>query len=154
MSYRIDGLATEIVRTLQNGGRDAYGNVPETRVSDGAGVPCRHCLRQIAKGERYIVVAHRPFTTLQAYAETGPIFLHAESCERGSLRSALPEILSSPDYIVRGYNAAEQIVYGTGGIVPTGDIGARAEQLLEDPGIAFVHVRSARNNCFQCRIER
>ena len=26
--------------------------------------------------------------------------------------------------------------------------------LLADPRVAYVHVRSARNNCFQCRIDR
>jgi len=31
---------------------------------------------------------------------------------------------------------------------------ARAEDLLARPEIAFVDVRSARNNCFQARIRR
>ena len=29
----------------------------------------------------------------------------------------------------------------------------RAEDLLQRADIAYVHVRSARNNCFQCRID-
>ena len=70
------------------------------------------------------------------------------------LQSELPQILSSPDYIVRGYNACEQIVYGTGGVIPTSQIASRAEELLAEDNISFVHVRSARNNCFQCRIDR
>jgi hypothetical protein len=66
----------------------------------------------------------------------------------------VPEILASSDYIVRGYGADERIVYGTGGVVETTAIPARAETLLAMPAVDFVHVRSSRNNCFQLRIER
>ncbi|TIV69843.1 MAG: DUF1203 domain-containing protein, partial [Mesorhizobium sp.] len=45
-------------------------------------------------------------------------------------------------------------VYGSGAVTPTGDIAARATTLLERDDIAYIHVRSARNNCYQCRIER
>jgi hypothetical protein len=31
---------------------------------------------------------------------------------------------------------------------------ARAKTLFERDVIAYAHVRSARNNCYQCRIER
>lgn len=154
MTVRFEGLTTETVRALQRGGPDAYGQVPETRISDGDGVPCRHCLTDIPEGEPYLVLAHRPFVSVQPYAETGPIFLHASECERSATRDALPAMLSSPDYIIRGYDDREQIVYGTGEVVPTSEIIPRAEQILSDSRIVFVHVRSARNNCFQCRIDR
>lgn len=154
MSIRFEALPTETVRALQAGGADAYGLTPERRVSDGDGVPCRHCLRNVAAGDGYLVLAHRPFPAPQPYAETGPIFLHADPCERGGGDSGMPEILESPDYIVRGYGTDDRIVYGTGGVIATPSIIARAEELLARPGVAYVHVRSARNNCYQCRIDQ
>jgi hypothetical protein len=66
----------------------------------------------------------------------------------------MPQILASPDYILRGYSADDRIVYGTGAVVPTGQIIAEAETRLADPRVAYVHVRSARNNCYQLRIDR
>jgi Protein of unknown function (DUF1203) len=39
-------------------------------------------------------------------------------------------------------------------VVATGAITARAAELFADPRVAYVHVRSARNNCYQVRIER
>lgn len=146
-------IPTEIARALQAGGFDSYGLLPERRVSDGGGNPCRHCLRMIPEGAGMLVLAHRPFGSLQPYAETGPIFLCADPCDAGG-GVELPEMLASPDYIVRGYGPDERIVYGTGGVVATGDIPARAEVLLARSDVAFVHVRSARNNCFQLRVER
>jgi hypothetical protein len=56
--------------------------------------------------------------------------------------------------LVRGYSTDERIVYGTGSVVPSDRIAATAASLLARPDIAFVHLRSASNNCFQCRIER
>jgi hypothetical protein len=154
MTVQFKALPTEQVRELQRGGPDAYGNTPERKISDSDGMPCRHCLKNIAAGEAYLILAYRPFPELQPYAETGPIFLHAEECGRAGESDNLPEILESPDYIVRGYGRDNRIVYGSGGVIPTGAIAARAEALFERDDIAYVHVRSARNNCYQCRIER
>lgn len=150
---RYVAIETDVVRALQAGGPDANGQLPERTVAEGSGNPCRHCLRMIPEGMGMLVLAHRPFPAPQPYAEVGPIFLCAEACEAGGGED-LPEMLASPDYIVRGYGADDRIVYGTGGVVATGAIRARAEQLFEDDRVAYVHVRSARNNCYQCRIDR
>jgi uncharacterized protein DUF1203 len=154
MTIQFKALPTDDVRALQRGGADAYGHKPERQISDGDGVPCRHCLKNVAAGDAYLILAYRPFPDLQPYAETGPIFLHAEECERAAEVEALPDMLESSDYIVRGYGKDDRIVYGSGGVIPTSNIPARAEALFERDDIAYVHVRSARNNCYQCRIER
>ncbi|MGF9562072.1 DUF1203 domain-containing protein [Neorhizobium sp. BT27B] len=147
-------MPTEHAEHLRNSGPDAYGNTPETAVSDGPGHPCRHCLENIDAGEDYLIVAYRPFPSLQPYAETGPIFLHAKRCKRYEATEIMPPMLESPDYIVRGYGSNDRIVYGSGAVTSTSDIANRAEILLAREDIAYLHVRSARNNCFQCRIDK
>lgn len=139
---------------LWGGGQDAYGIAPERQISDGPGHPCRHCLQNIDAGQPLLVFAYRPFPALQPYAETGPVFLHARPCQRYACEEAIPPILDSPDYIVRGYDADDRIVYGSGAVTPTGTIAERAGTLFCLPVIAYLHVRSARNNCYQCRIDR
>lgn len=146
-------IPTLIARHYQAGGADANGQPPERQTCDCPGNPCRHCLQMIPLGAQMLVLAHRPFPALQPYAETGPIFLCADPCLSGG-GAHLPEILASSDYIVRGYGPDDRIVYGTGGVIATPQIAERAAELLSDPEIAYVHVRSARNNCFQCRIDR
>lgn len=146
-------LPTDEVRALQAGGPDAYGNAPERAVSDGVGTPCRHCLCDVPPGAEMLVLAHRPFSEPQPYAETGPIFLCADACAAGG-GTEVPEILTtSPDYLIKGYSAEERIVYGTGAVVAQADLAARAEVILQDPRVVSVHVRSARNNCYQLRID-
>lgn len=152
---RFMALPTDMARAYQRGAPDAYGKAPERQISDGSDLPCRHCLSTVEAGEAYLVLAHRPFPTLQPYAETGPIFLHARECARWPETDTLPPIfLSSPDYILRGYGGDDRIIYGTGGVVATDEIGTRARELLVQEAVAYVHMRSARNNCYQVRIER
>lgn len=153
-TIRFHAMPTKDAENLWGGGADAYGNRPETMVSDGPGHPCRHCLQNIDAGQSLYVLAYRPFPSLQPYAETGPIFLHATPCPRYACEESLPPILSSSDYIVRGYGLDDRIVYGSGAVTPTEDIAARAVSLFERDDIAYLHVRSARNNCYQCRIEK
>jgi Protein of unknown function (DUF1203) len=63
-------------------------------------------------------------------------------------------MLASACYLLRGYGRDDRIVYGSGQIVPTANIVTAAKALFADPGIAYIHVRSASNNCFQCRLQR
>ena len=56
--------------------------------------------------------------------------------------------------LLRGYGDDDRIVYGTGTVVPVAEIADASAAILERPDIAYVHVRSSTNNCFQCRIER
>jgi hypothetical protein len=154
MPVRFVALATSLVRSLQAGGPDANGQTPERHVSPGRGIPCRHCLKLIAAGEPYLILSHRPFPSPQPYAEQGPIFLHADACAPHLPSAELPAMLASERYLVRGYGADDRIVYGSGQIVPTLQIVETAEAMFADPRLAYVHIRSAANNCYQCRLER
>jgi hypothetical protein len=151
---KIIALPTDQVRGFQAGGTDAYGSPAERHISDGEGNPCRHCLCNIPEGHGMLVLALRPFDGLHPYAETGPIFLCADACERGGGHTLPPILRSSPDYLLKGYGADERIVYGTGAIVAADDIEAYAARVFEDPQVQFLHARSARNNCYQLRIDR
>ena len=151
---RFTALDTEAVRRLQNGGSDANGQPCERAISTGSGTPCRHCLKLIGEDEAFLILSYRPFPAPQPFAEQGPIFLHAKACSRHEGDGAIPEILESPQYIVRGYDAKNRIVYGTGRVTPTQRIPHYATELFGKPEVAYIHVRSAANNCYQCRIDR
>ena len=147
-------LDDDTVAYLRAGQPDANGQSPERHISDGGGVPCRHSLQLVPEGDPYLIVAHRPFPAPQPYAEVGPIFIHADATDRYPESDAIPPTLSSAAYIVRGYGYDDRIVYGTGSIVETANIPAHAAELLERDDLAYLHVRSASDNCFHCRIDR
>lgn len=151
----ITPMPTETAEAIWNGGADAYGMAPERHISDGDGVPCRHCLKDVAAGEPYLILAYRPFPATQPYAETGPVFLHAEPCAAYADRETLPpRYLSGEKRIVRAYDRHDRIVYGTGQVVDGPDIVKTAAALLDEPRTAYIHVRSSANNCFAFRIDR
>ncbi len=153
MSLRIQGISTTECERLWRGGADAYGHPALTRIAEGAANPCRHCLELIGKGERKLVLAYRPFDTLHPYAETGPIFLHAEPCKRYD-SAQLPRWFEYLDpAIVRGYGDDHWIRYDTGNVVRGKEIRHACEAILSDDTVAYVHVRS-KFNCFQCRVDR
>jgi Protein of unknown function (DUF1203) len=158
MAIEFHPYESQFVAQIRAGGPDAYGNPAERAVSDGAGVPCRSCLCNVPAGHDYLILAARPFDSLQPYAETGPIFLCAEACTPWAGASAgdqVPPILTtSPDYLLKGYSGNQRIIYGTGRVVRADQLAAYAEQLFDNPDLAYVDVRSARNNCFQTRITR
>ena len=147
-------LDADFVAAVRSDGPDAYGRPAERAVSDGPGNPCRSCLRDVPEGAAMLVLAARPFPDPKPYAETGPIFLCAEPCEPWAGEGPPPILRSSPDYLLKGYSADHRIVYGTGRITPSDEIESYAGALTSRPGIAYVDVRSARNNCFQTRIVR
>jgi len=100
-----------------------------------------------------LVLAYRPFSSLQPYAEVGPIFLCADSCKRYSDLSGPPGLYIDQNMLIRGYSQKERIVYGTGHVVSPEQREYEALALLSQPGVEFVHVRSPTNNCYHFRME-
>ncbi|WP_166415871.1 DUF1203 domain-containing protein [Cochlodiniinecator piscidefendens] len=142
------------VDQVRTGGFDDNGQVAECDVSDGHGNPCRSCLKEILKDAKMLILGARPFSELQPYAELGPIFLCADACTPHDA-TRFPDILNAgSDYLLKGYTENNRILYGTGQIVPCEEIESTCITLFENPNVAFVDVRSSRNNCFQLRIKR
>ncbi len=154
-AIRITPIPTETAMALWASGPDANGMPPERHISDGDGVPCRHCLKNVDAGDAYLILAHRPFDAAQPYAEVGPIFLHADPCDAYADHGQVPELHRGGEpRIVRGYGSDSRIVYGTGRVVTGDEIADYAAELLSRDDIAFVHVRSSTNNCYAFRIDR
>ncbi|MFQ6552895.1 DUF1203 domain-containing protein [Aestuariibius insulae] len=140
-----------VVDAVRAGGPDANGQSAERAISNGRHTPCRCCLRDVPNGEEMLILSARPFPEPQPYAEQGPIFLCAQACVPWSGTGTPPILTTSPDYLIKAYGPHDRIVYGTGRITPKDEIEAYVRDLLGRDGIAYVDVRSARNNCFLTR---
>ena len=147
-------MPTEHAQAYRKGAKDAYGEAPERAVSDGSGLPCRHCLADIGEGEGYLTLAYRPFPEHKPFAETGPIFIHENHCDRYPQSGKTPTMFLNRSHVMlRGYNRQNRIVYGTGVRVPSSDIDNAAAATLLKPEVDYVHIRSASVGCFQCRVD-
>jgi hypothetical protein len=153
MSLWIRGIPTDEVERLWRGDPDANGQPALVRRAEGVANPCRHCLGLIRAGDEKLVLAYRPFSAPQPYAETGPIFLHREPCQRYDA-GELPAWFDFLDpAVIRGYGTDHWIRYDTGSVVRGRELAAASEAILADATIAYVHIRS-KYNCFQCRVDR
>ena len=155
MRLRYSGMPSELAAAYRAGAPDANGQAPERQLSEAGGEPCRHCLGTIAAGEAYLILAYRPFPAPQPYAELGPVFIHAEACPAWAPEAGLPpRERHGSGRILRGYGKHHRIVYGTGMVVENGEIETAAAAILARPDVAYLHMRSAANNCFTLRIDR
>jgi hypothetical protein len=149
----VRGIDSEFVNLVRSGGADANGQPALSTKAVGPANPCRHCLQPIAQGDDKLVLAYRPFTGLQPYAEVGPIFLHQRECQRYE-GDRLPDWFAYlQPALIRGYGQDDWIRYETGKVVAGSELGAECERILSNPEVAYVHIRS-KYNCFQCRVER
>jgi hypothetical protein len=152
MPHFFQAIASDTLNALRAGGPDAYGSPAERAKSDGGGNPCRHCLRDIQASRPMLILSYMPFSRREPYAETGPIFLCAEECQRYPRTDIVPPVITSrPSFLVKGYDGDERIAYGTGAIVESVRIGAYLDGLFATAGCAFADIRSAVNNCYFCR---
>ncbi len=155
MKFKVLAMPQEKANYYWQGGVDASGLLPERTVSDGPGNPCRHCLGNIDEGEEKLVLSYKPFESTQPYAESGPIFLHGKPCKRYPESEVLPAMFQRWTHVLaRGYDIEDRICYGTGTVTPVNQISDVCQNLLEKPEVAYIHIRSAQYNCYQCRVER
>ena len=154
MPLKIHSYDPAWVARVRAGGPDDYGHPAERGISDGTGNPCRSCLTMIPAGKDMLIAAARPFPQTQPYAETGPVFFCAEDCVPYEGTAMPPCVAGGEERLLKGYTPDNRILYGTGTIVPPADIAASCEDILSDGKVAFVDVRSSRNNCFTFRVTR
>jgi hypothetical protein len=153
MTLAVRGIDTGFVDSIRKGGEDANGQTALTIRAVGPANPCRHCLQLIAEGDDKLVLAYRPFTGLQPYAEAGPIFLHRSECRRYEAERLPAWFAHLQPALIRGYGHDDWIRYETGKVLAGSELEAECMKILADPDVAYVHIRS-KFNCFQCRVDR
>jgi len=150
-SFRIVPVRTEIADAAR---REAEAGAPDhafVTADSPNGYPCRHCLRWAQPGERMILFPFAAIAAGRPYSESGPIFVHAEPCERYAATDEFP-----PDFrngrVLRAYNSQRDMIAAE--VVNGEEPEAVIERFLQKPETAFVHVRSASHGCYTMEVER
>jgi hypothetical protein len=149
--FHIQAIPPAIVERILARGVDDHGNSVSIVVDEG-GSPCRHCLRDASPGERLALFAYRPFESSGAYAEVGPIFVHADGCAPYAEPNRYPQGFAHRRLLFRAYN-------GDGAIEDALLQGERDPQaviaeLFSNPLVRFVHARNVAYGCYMFRIDR
>lgn len=150
-NYRIAPLPTEVADTARRIAKTGAPDHAIVTADSSNGFPCRHCLRWAEPGERVILFPFASITPGHPYFESGPIFVHAEPCERYSQVDEYPAAFRG-SRVFRAYDSGQNM---TDAKVVNGETPeAVIEELLENRETAFLQVRSISRGCFTMRIER
>jgi hypothetical protein len=146
-ALRYEAIPATELDPVRTAGRDEAGNPVQDQVSAVGGEPLRCCLRQARPGEMMLLIAYTPPGTSGAYAERGPVFIHAERCPGYLTPHAYPPELVGRPQVVRAYNRQGAIADG----VLVAD-GRQAQEviaaLLARPEVELVHLRNVGYGCY------
>ena len=150
-AFRIVALSTEVAERARRAAKAGAADHAVVIADSPTGYPCRHCLRFAKPGERLILFPYASIPAGHPYSETGPIFVHAEPCERYRATHEYPDDLRR-GRAFRAYNTSYDMIDAE---VADGDEPeAIVEKLLQNPETAFVDARSVTRGCYTFRIQR
>jgi hypothetical protein len=150
-NFRIVPIRPEIAEAARRQAEAGEADHAVITADSPNGYPCRHCLRWAQPGEQLILFSFAAIAPGRPYSESGPIFVHAEPCERYAATHEYP-----PEFregrVVRAYNSQRDLIAAE---VANGE-GPEAviERFLEKPETAFVHVRSVSHGCYTMEVAR
>ena len=150
-NFRIVPLPTEIAETARRLARTGAPDHTIVVADSPHGYPCRHCLRWAQPGEPVVLFPYAAIPPGHPYSETGPIFVHAEKCQRYSATGEYPADFRN-GRVFRAYDANYNIIDAQ--IADGNKPEAVIEKLLQNPKTAFVDARSITHGCFTFRIQR
>jgi hypothetical protein len=150
--FRVTAIPAATLQRIRTRGVDDLGNALVAVEDPEGGAPLRCCLRESAAGECVAAIGYAPFPWDGPYAETGPVFIHAQPCGGYREESAYPAGFRSRRQIFRAYGPERTIVAAT-----VAD-GAGAELVLAElfarPDVEFVHCRNVAYGCYMFTVRR
>jgi Protein of unknown function (DUF1203) len=149
--FRIIPLPTEIADAARRAVNTGAPDHALVTVDSPGSAPCRHCLRWAQPSERVILFPYAVIPSGHPYSETGPIFVHANGCQRYSATNEYPADFRN-GRVFRAYDSNYNIIDAQ--IVNGSEPEAVIESLFQNPDTAFVDVRSVTHGCFTFRVER
>jgi hypothetical protein len=136
------------LQTIRAHGEDEAGNALAPFPAAGW-EPLRCCLTVAGAGDRILLISYSPFTVVSPWAETGPVFVHAQPCPGYTTSDELPGALRTGPRVLRPYHRDGSLDYADITVVDTGDdIEDHVLDVLRRPAVDTVHVRALGAQCF------
>jgi len=142
-------IAVQVWETMKS---PQYGHPAFKSVAKGHG-PCRHCLKPFRIGEEQrTLFTYNPFTEERMIPLPGPVFVHAERCERFARETGYPEELLPYAAVLDGYCSDQRVIAQRQ--VTDGSHESAIAEMLADPAVRYVMVRDLKAGCFDLRAVR
>src|SRR5207247_9039655 len=148
-TFRIVPLSTEVAERARRAVEAGAADHAVVIADSPTGYPCRHCLRFAKAGERMILFPHAAIPAGRAYSESGPIFIHADACERYSATREYPHELRN-GRAFRAYNKRYDMIDGEG--ANGSEAAAIVEKLLIRTATAIADAGIVDGGCYTGRL--
>src|SRR5262252_795394 len=90
--FRVTAIPTAVAESVRSTQKAPGYGFPAHREIAAGRAPCRHCLRLICKEEEELLLfTYDPFRETGEPPLPGPVYIHAEKCERATGRRSIPE---------------------------------------------------------------
>jgi hypothetical protein len=150
---RIVAIPTKVAESVrQTMLAPGYGFPAHSELGPDA-APCRHCLRLITPGvARRVLFTYDRFAGVESLPLPGPVFIHAEGCERYPEIAGFPEELRASPRTLEGYARGRRLL--TQKYVTDGKMESAIDEIFALPSVDYIHVNSTIAGCYTFRIER
>ena len=150
-NFQIRALSSEVADLARKTRVDHFGNTLGV-LRDGNPHQCRVCLTMSQPDEGVILMAHCPFESSQPYSETGPIFVHEQTCQPYKDNLVYPPTFPRSAVVLRAYSSDDRILDAQ--VVGERGVETVIAELFANPAIAYLHARNLGYGCFMFRIDR
>jgi hypothetical protein len=152
-SFQISSLPTEIAEAVRTTGKAPQYDFPAHKEVASGRAPCRHCLRLIrVNKEELFLFTYDPFRALGAPPLPGPVYIHAENCNRSVGARSFPEEYRKRALTLAAYGEDRALLAEVR--LQNGNEDEEAEKLFANPAVRYVHVRSTEAGCYLFRLDR
>jgi hypothetical protein len=152
-SFQVVAIPTEVAESVRSTGKAPVYGFPAHKEIAAGRAPCRHCLQLIkVQEEQLLLFTYDPFREVGQPPLPGPIYIHAEKCERKNDSRSFPEDYRGRLLTFAAYGDDREL------ISEKRLNGEKEEEIagafFADPAVKYIHVRSTEAGCYLFRLER
>jgi Protein of unknown function (DUF1203) len=152
-SFEVVAIPTETAEAVRRTEQAPQYGFPAHKEVAAGRAPCRHCLRLIrVNDEQLLLFTYDPFRELGVPPLPGPIYIHAQGCERRVGANSIPEEYRGRALTFAAYGEDRELLEEVR--LNNGNEDVEAEKLFANPGVKYVHVRSTEAGCYLFRLDR
>jgi hypothetical protein len=151
-SFQVVAIPSEVAESVRKTGKAPQYGFPAHREVSAGRAPCRHCLRLIRpQEEELLLFTYDPFRELGVPPLPGPVYIHAEDCDRRVQTHEIPEEYRGRLLTFAAYGEDRKLLNESR---VNGNEGEEAQKLFANAAVKYIHVRSTEAGCYLFRLDR
>jgi hypothetical protein len=151
--FRVVAIPTAVAEAVRTTMQAPGHGFPAQSEMGADAAPCRHCLRLIPSAVALrILFTYDRFAGVESLPLPGPVYIHAEACDRYPENAGFPDELRGSPRTLEGYARGRRLLAQK--YVTDGKMETVIDEIFGSSGVDYIHVNSTTAGCYTFRIER